>query len=190
LYPGESCCNCGKLSVFIIQVNPNSINMEERFPDNVAQQGPTRAVRLIFEYEGDEVRLIIQTPVDMAPAVTDLAHPEHAAYYVDTRDAADRTLARVSAHGAFASSTEVFPEQPGDPITRVDMDRPKGAFTVIAPAPDDTDHVTVLKIAKRAAPKTGAAEGISPELAAPEIKDLASFPISIESSPKQEGGPQ
>ncbi len=162
--------------------------MEERFPDNVAQQGPSRAVRLIFEYEGDQVRLISQTPVEMALTSGDIAHAEHAEYFVDTRDEANNTLARVSAHGAFASSTEVFPEQHGDPITRVEITNPKGAFTVIAPAPVETHHVTVLKITKRVSPATGAAQGLSPESAVPEIKDLASFPISVENSSKKEGG--
>lgn len=161
--------------------------MEERFPDNAAQQGPSKAMRLIFEYEGDQVRLLSQTPVDIALTGTDIAHSDLASYYVDTRDAADRTLARVSAHGAFASSTEVFPEQHGDPITRVEVAHPKGAFTVIAPAPDETDHVTVLRISKRPLHE-GAAAGVEPEESAPLIKDLASFPISMEKGTKTEGG--
>ena len=161
--------------------------MEERFPDNAAQQGPTKAMRLIFEYEGDQVRLISQTPVDMALTGTDTAHAEHAAYFVDTRDAANNTLARVSAHGAFASSTEVFPEQHGAPITRVEVAHPKGAFTVITPAPDETHHVTVLKATQRVSPVAGAVQDLS-ATGAPETTELASFPISIQHSPKQEGG--
>ena len=41
---------------------------------------------------------------------------------------------RVQARSAFASSAEVFPEQPGEPIARVDVPR-RGAFTVVVPAP-------------------------------------------------------
>ncbi|MEO6000371.1 MAG: hypothetical protein ABIN89_26255 [Chitinophagaceae bacterium] len=160
--------------------------MEERFPDSAAQQGPTKAMRLIFEYEGDQVRLISQTPVDMALTGSDIAHAEHAAYFVDTRDAANQTLARVSAPGAFASSTEVFPEQHGAPITRVEVANPKGAFTVIAPAPDATHHVTVMKAAPRVSSIPGAAQDLT-ATGAPET-ELASFPISIQNSPKQEGG--
>lgn len=164
--------------------------MEEGFPENVAQPGPARAMRLIFEYEGDKVRLISQTAVDMALTGSDITHTEQAAYFVDSRDAADRTLARVSAHGAFASSTEVFPEQHGSPITRVDITHPKGAFTVIAPAPEDIHHVTVLKVSQKPPTAAGEDHGVGPKVIAPQIQDLASFPITFESTPKKEGEKQ
>ena len=40
-------------------------------PDKVMQNQPAKAVRLIFEYEGEAVRLISQQPVEMViPART------------------------------------------------------------------------------------------------------------------------
>ena len=76
-----------------------------------SQPAPTRAMRLIFEYEGNQVRLVSQQPVEMAITGSDIAKVEHPGYYVDTRDARDRTLARVPARNAFSASVEVFPRK-------------------------------------------------------------------------------
>jgi hypothetical protein len=69
---------------------------------------------------------------------------------------------------------EVFPEQHDHPITRVDVPQTKGAFTVIIPAPDATDHVTLI----RATPDRAAAlaAGVAAE---PTITEVASFPINL-----------
>ena len=74
-----------------------------------SQSQPAKTVRLIFEYEGDQVRLVSQQPVDMAITGFDIAQTEHPGFYVDSRDAGGATLARVAAHAAFAGSAEVFP---------------------------------------------------------------------------------
>src|SRR5689334_19853338 len=72
-------------------------------PANSANQpAPTKAVRLIFEYDGDQVRLISQQPVDVAITGADLAQVDHPGFYVDARDPQDQTLARVAARNAFA----------------------------------------------------------------------------------------
>lgn len=110
------------------------------------RQGQPRAIRLIFEYEGDQVRLVSQQPVDMAITGADIALTESPGFYIDSRDAAGKTLARVPAPNAFSGSVEVFPERAGEPIVRVDLPRPKGAFTVVVPAPDEADHVTVVQV--------------------------------------------
>jgi hypothetical protein len=142
-------------------------------PDQAQQAPPVRLVRLIFEYEGDRVRLIVQQPVDTAFASLDAPAGDHPGFFVDSRDASNATLARVAAHDAFAGSAEVFPERPGEPITRVDVGTPRGAFTVVIPAPDTTDHVTVLQIKPRPQPVDGA----SAVPAAPEVIDLGTFPF-------------
>jgi hypothetical protein len=134
--------------------------------------GPGRSVRLIFEYEGDRVRLVSQMPVDLAVTGFDLPHLDHPGYYVDARDANDATLARVPARNAFVGSAEVFPEKPGEPIHRIDVPQQKGAFTVVVPAPQATDHVTVLQVS---APPPGAAAGPAPA----QVTDLVSFPLDL-----------
>lgn len=137
--------------------------------------GPVRSVRLIFEYEGDRVRLVSQQPVDVAVTGFDLPDTQHPGYYVESRDNNNRMLARVPARGALLGSMEVFPEQAGEPITRVDVPNPKGAFTVVVPAPEATDHVTIMRIAPPRV-REGLAPGVHP---VPEVTDLVSFPLNV-----------
>lgn len=141
---------------------------------------PPRSARLIFEYDGDRVRLVSQQPVEMAVTGFDLPQADHPGYYVDSRDANERTLARVPARNAFAGSVEVFPEKAGEPITRLDVAKPKGAFTVVVPVPEATHHVTVLQIVpgKPEAPLLpGRATSAAP--GRPEALDLVSFPLNL-----------
>jgi hypothetical protein len=111
----------------------------------------------------------------MAVTGFDLAPSLAPGYYVDARDSADRTLARVPARGAFSASVEVFPEDPAQPITRIDVAEPRGAFTVVVPAADSTDHVTVLRLT---APQAPAEPGAPAAAALPEVVDLVSFPLT------------
>ncbi len=144
------------------------------------QPAPTRAIRLIFEFDGDQVRLISQQQVDMAVTGFDLPPGDRPGYYVDVRDAARTTLARVAARNAFSGSTEVFPEKPGELITRIDVPRPQGAFTVVVPAPANAQHVTVVRVVPgqpAAAMPSGGATSAVPGAA--QVTDLANFPLTI-----------
>jgi hypothetical protein len=117
---------------------------------NSSQPAPARAVRLIFEYEGDQVRLVSQQRVDLAVTGFDLLQTmPPPGYYVEARGPANETLSRVLAHNAFLTSTEVFPEQPGEPITRIEVPQPRGAFTVVVPAPATADHVALVRVTPR-----------------------------------------
>ena len=135
-------------------------------------QSGLQAVRLIFEYDGDQVRLVSQQPVDMLVTSFDPQQKQEPGVYVDARDAAGATLASVPAPNAMVGSAEVFPEQPDQPIVRVDVPRPTGAFTVVVPASAATSHVAVVRVAP--APSLAGAD----ELAAPpQATELARFPL-------------
>jgi hypothetical protein len=148
--------------------------------NDASQPVPTLAMRLIFEYEGQQVRLVSQQPVDVAITGFDIARAQHPGYYIDTRDADGRTLSRVPARDAFSGSTEVFPEQPGEPITRVDVAIPRGAFTVVVPVPEGADHVTVVHLAP-ATPEAPlpSSRATSAVPGSPEVIELGSFPLQI-----------
>ena len=64
----------------------------------------------------------------------------------------------------------MFPEHSGEPITRVDVAHPRGAFTVVVPVSKEADHVSIVRIA----PVTGAVKGKA------EITELGSFPLTKE----------
>ncbi|GAB1340376.1 hypothetical protein ACE1SV_69660 [Streptomyces sp. E-15] len=140
------------------------------------QPTPTaRAVRLIFEYEGDAVHLVSQQPVDTVISGFD-AHPEERpGHFVETRDDRGQRLARVPARGAFQESAEVFPEDHSQPITRVDVEA-RGAFTVLLPAPAEAAQVAVVRVAP-AAPEARLAPGgaTSPPPGTTRDVDLATF---------------
>ena len=145
----------------------------------MSDRSPTaklRSLRLIFEYDGDDVRLVMQQPVDLAATVASPA--QQTGFFVDTHDASGRMLARVAAQGAFQDSVEVFPEQHGAPITRLQLDRPRGAFTIIVPAAQETDHVRLVQVT---APPGDAAQPatrsqMQPQSAMQE-REIARFPI-------------
>jgi len=142
----------------------------------VGQRAPKPAMRLIFEYDGDQVRLVSQQPVDMVVTGADLAQVHAAGTFVDARDANDRTVARVHARGISEGMVEVFPEKHGDPIVHVKVDRPRGAFTVVLPAPKEAAKVAVVRVKRdttRAA-AAGAAAGAEPPL---QTTELASFAL-------------
>lgn len=132
---------------------------------------PRRAIRLIFEYEGDELRLVTQQAVEMVVTETAPGGPDVPGYYLDARDAEERTLARVAAHGAFSQSAEVFPERHEDPIARIDVRRQRGAFTVTLPAVERADHVTVVRVVESAERAAGV------EKVGARAIDVASFPL-------------
>jgi hypothetical protein len=143
----------------------------------MAEQDTTpQAVRLIFEYDGDTIRLVSQQPVDMI--VSPVQERQQPGIYVDARDAAGATLASVPAPPtAFSGSLEVFPEQPDEPIVRVDTPRPRGAFTVVVPASDAARQVALVRVAP-SSPTPGVPDAGA--RAAPEATDLATFPLDIQ----------
>jgi hypothetical protein len=136
------------------------------------QDSSEQAVRLIFEYDGDTVRLVSQQPVDMVVTSFDPAQrQQQPGVYVDARDAAGATLASVPAPNVMGASLEVFPEQPDEPIVRVDVDRPRGAFTVVVPA---ANQVAVVRVAPGAP-----APGDPRAAAAPQETELGTFTLDV-----------
>ena len=137
-----------------------------------------RSMRLIFEYDGDDVRLVMQQPVDLPPTVAPAA--QQTGHFVEMRDVAGRTLTRLAAHGAFPDSVEVFPEQHGDPITRLPVARPRGAFTIIVPALQATDHVRLVQVTALPGdvPQPATHSLVQPQGATQE-REIARFPLQI-----------
>ena len=123
--------------------------------------------------------LSVNSPVEMAITGSDLAKVEHPGYYVDTRDASDRTLARVPARNAFSASVEVFPQRPGEPISRVDVPQQRGAFTVVVPVPENADYFSVVQITPgRPDTQAPASRTTSPVEGGTQITEPGRFPLT------------
>jgi hypothetical protein len=141
-------------------------------PEATAQGRAPGAVRLIFEYEGDTVRLVSQQPVDVVISGFDAGDTANAGHFVETRRDDGTRLARVAARGAFASSAEVFPEDHSEPIVRVEAPS-RGAFTVVVPAAAEAAAVAVVRAAAGGAQAPGG-PGLAP--GAGDV-DLGVFPL-------------
>jgi hypothetical protein len=139
--------------------------------DSARELPPRPALRLIFEYDGNRVRLVSQHPVDVAVPGFDLGSVPRPGHYVETRNEDNETLSRVRVREAFSTSAEVFPETPGEPITRVDVRRPKGAFTVVVPVGEAVKQVALMRV-EQPADAAAAAAG-------PKIVEMATFPVKV-----------
>jgi hypothetical protein len=148
--------------------------------DDVQEPAPGPAVRLIFEYDGDDVRLVSQQAVDVAVPGVDLAEVTHPGHYVETRNEENDPLSRVPVREAFSTSAEVFPQQPGEPITRVDVAKPRGAFTVVVPAGAEATRVALLHVRPPADTEAArpAARATTPTPGERQVVELATFPLT------------
>ena len=141
-------------------------------PGGAAERPAPGAVRLIFEYEDDTVRLVSQQPVDVVISGFDAGDTANAGHFVETRRDDGTRLARVAVRGAaFSGSAEVFPENHAEPIVRVDAPV-RGAFTVVVPAGAEAATVAVVRSA--AGGQAPGGPGLAP--GAGDV-DLGVFPL-------------
>jgi hypothetical protein len=139
------------------------------------------AVRLIFSHDGDELRLVSQQRVDVAIDDVDASPVRHPGYFVELRGEDNDMLGRVRAHNAFNTSIEVFPENPGEPITRVETELPTGAFTVVLPVTKAAKQIAVVHLSPApVGPQAFAPGPIVAAPAAPEMSEIATFPVELD----------
>jgi hypothetical protein len=105
-----------------------------------------RSLRLIFEYDGDRVDLVLRQPVDMvAPSSEPLDDfGDRLGSWIELRDAEGVALHRQVLHDPLGASTEVFSSDPEESLQQVERTRQKGAFTVVVPDLPRADHVAVV----------------------------------------------
>ena len=111
-----------------------------------AQQQRRGAIRLIFEYDGDEIRLISRQHVDMLVPPTDAleGYEGQQGFWTEVRDTDGNILHRQILHDPIRRDAEVFSDDPAQSITRVPVERPAGVFVVLVPDLDATDHVALM----------------------------------------------
>ncbi len=136
------------------------------------------AIRLIFEYSGQQITLVGQYRVDVAVPGVDLPSQLSPGHFVEVRSADGAALARVPVREDISGAAEVFPEDHSEPITRLDKPVAEGAFTVVVPAPSAAHSVAVILVAS-AEPTAQPSPGGEPAPRSVEMTptELASFPI-------------
>jgi hypothetical protein len=128
-----------------------------------SEEQPRRgAIRLIFEYEGDEVRLVSQQRVEMyVPPSDDVDGYEEQGLWGEVRRADEVTLYRRLLSEPMPRAVEVFSNDPEQTILRVPTERPSGTFVVVVPDLDEADH---LSLTSSGAPEQADLRGAAVEI--------------------------
>ena len=123
-----------------------------------------RAVRLTFTYEGDELDLVSQQPVEMIVPPTDAlsGYEGEQGFWVEVRSRQGEALHRRVMDDPLRQDVEVFSPDSDETMFRVPIENPSGIFTVLVPDLDEADHVALLSSGAASA----AARGMTPEAAA------------------------
>jgi hypothetical protein len=134
---------------------------------------PPKAVRLTFSYEGDQVKLISQLPVEMKAPPSDpvKGYARHKGFWAELKNEEDRTLYRQVMHNPTRNDAEVFSDDPEEGISREPAPKRKGVFVVVVPDSDQGQEVILCRSPGPAAGKKGALKG--PESS---IRSLAAGP--------------
>jgi hypothetical protein len=140
-------------------------------------QGAPTTVRLVFEYEDDNVQLVSQVPVDVPPTVPLNPNESLPGEYVEVRSQSGETIGRVRVHPPITTSVEIFPEDHGEPIVRTDLPQAQGAFTVVVAAPPRADHVIVFRLQSSAPSAPGGVPSEASLTAPIERVELGTFEL-------------
>jgi len=121
----------------------------------VVSEPVSRAVRLVFEYEGREVWLRSSESVDAPVPATDLLD-DQLGVWVEVRDVDGRALHRRVLTGSLEETVEVLAGEAGPRRARAAGRR--GSFAVLVPGFADADHLTFLSGVGSTARAEGATE--------------------------------
>ena len=129
----------------------------------------TKAMRLTFSYDGDDVKLISQQRVEMMVPPSDplKGYAKHKGFWAELKNDRDKTLYRRVMHNPTRNDAEVFPETPGQSISREPAPKRRGVFVVVVPDIDKGEEVTLSR-------------------SSPEAKGPASRLLSLASKPATE----
>lgn len=132
-----------------------------------------RSVRLIFSYDGEDVRLESRQPVEMLAPPSDPVegYENQTGFWTEVRDARGSVLHRRILHEPVRRDAEVFSPDPERSIARVPVERPRGVFWVLVPLVPGADHVALM-----GAPAAGAAAF------APAVVELQRVSLTAEES--------
>jgi hypothetical protein len=125
-------------------------------------------MRLTFSYDGDDVKLVSQQRTEMIVPPSDAlrGYTKHKGFWAELKNDNDKTLYRTVLHNPTRNDAEVFPETPGESISREPAPKRKGVFVVVVPDTDKGEEVLLC----RSSPKAK-----EPET---EIRALASKPAT------------
>jgi hypothetical protein len=94
-----------------------------------------RAIRLVFEYEGDDVTLVERHRLAKRPWPPHALVPreDERGYWVQLSDGEGRPLYRRIIHDPIQRTLEVVGGAPNESLTRIPVDEVRGRFSVVVP---------------------------------------------------------
>ena len=109
--------------------------------------GAVKAMRLTFSYDGDDVKLISQQRAEMMVPPSDplKGYGKHKGFWAELKNERDKTLYRHVMHNPTRNDAEVFPETPGQSISREPAPKRKGVFVVVVPDVEKGEEVTLSR---------------------------------------------
>ena len=117
-----------------------------------------RALRLTFEYEGSDVKLVSSQKIEMILPPT---HPleggdEETGFWFTLSDAAGKAVYRRVVHNPIPLDKEVFSNDPKNPsVHRAPVEKPKGTFVLLVP---DIPQAQTLQLFSHPLKVTGRAD--------------------------------
>lgn len=119
---------------------------------------PNRALRLLFEYEGDNVKLVSVQRLNMKappPQAPPPDTPGHGAWF-ELRDAQGKSMYRRGIHDLLSGDLEVLSDHAERPLARVRPAQKRGVFYLVVPDIPEARSVALNSIP---VPGAGAAKG-------------------------------
>jgi hypothetical protein len=106
---------------------------------------PRGAVRLTFQYEGDEVRLISSRHIDKLVPPDDEAEAgeERQGVFAELRGADDRVLRRPRLREPRSAAVCCY--EGSRALSRVPLERPSGVFSLVVPDLEEADYVALVE---------------------------------------------
>jgi hypothetical protein len=143
-----------------------------------ARKAPAKpkTLRLVYAYEGDEIKLVSKQSVDML-----LPSPESKPEALDSfglkyelRNKEEHPLFGNIIENPLRSDIEVFSDNPERTVRRVEMPKKKGVFVLLVPEIPEAENMVLLenKPSERGLRAFKAGETMTPEM---ETKEIARF---------------
>jgi hypothetical protein len=132
--------------------------------------------RLVFFYEGDNVRLVSRQRVVMKvpPSDPPTLKGDQAGFWVEVRDSEERVLYRRVMPNPIASGVEVRSDDPERPLSWRELKEPRGSFTLLVPDIGATSSLVLLGSPGGRGAPTGPA------------KEIARFDLSVGGDEKEQ----
>jgi hypothetical protein len=116
-------------------------------PSGLRTEGnAAKAVRLVLSFDGDQVNLVSQQPVEMVVPPSDAVEGSEGqkGFWCELRDSQDRPLYRKVMHHPMREDVEVFSDDPRQhSVARRTVPNRKGVFVVLVPDLENGHAVTV-----------------------------------------------